>query len=110
MDASTAVAVAIISAISGLISGVVVAYAKPLAEDRARALREKREMRQRHLELMWDALLDPRNARRVLPVLASALDDEQLARDVGRLLAAEADDEQQALGNARRRLGQLMRS
>jgi hypothetical protein len=110
MDAGTAIIVAIITAVSGVIAGLVVAYAKPLAEDRAAALRERRDNRKRHLSLMWDALLDPRNSQRVLPVLASALDDEQLTRHVGRVLAAEGGDEREAaLGDARRRLGELMR-
>ena len=110
MDLTTPVAVALITALSGLISGLVVAYAKPLAEDRAAVLRERRVNRQRHLQQMWDALLDPRNSRRILPVLASALADEQLAAHGDRLLAADAEaDRDAAIGDARRRLGALMR-
>lgn len=111
MDLTTPVAVALITALSGLISGLVVAYAKPLAEDRAAVLRERRVNRQRHLQQMWDALLDPRNSRRVLPVVASAIGDEQLTAHVDRLLAAEAEGERDtAIGDARRRLGTLMRA
>lgn len=111
MDLTTPVAVALITALSGLISGLVVAYAKPLAEDRAAVLRERRVNRQRHLQQMWDALLDPRNSRRVLPVVASAIGDEQLTAHVDRLLAAEAEvDRDTAIGDARRRLGTLMRA
>jgi len=110
MDLNTSVAVAIITALSGLISGLVVAYAKPLAEDRAAALRERRASRQRHLQQTWDALLDPRNALRTLPVLASALADAQLSQSVDRLVEAESESEaESALSTARRRLGVLMR-
>ena len=111
MDANTAVAVALISAISGLISGLVVAYAKPLAEDRARALRERRETRQKHLDLMWDALLDPRNSGRVLPVLAAALADARLAAEIAEVVSADGEERREsALWRARGRLGELMRS
>ncbi len=110
MDPTTPVIVALITALSGLISGLVVAYAKPLAEERALAQRERRENRKQHLRGMWDALIDPRNSQRVMPVLAAALGDARLSQEIERLLAAETDAEREAaLTAARARLGELMR-
>jgi hypothetical protein len=109
MDLNASVAVALITALSGLISGLVVAYAKPLAEDRAAVLRERRADRRRHLEQMRDALLDVRDSGRVLPLLASALGDPQLQRQVELLLEADSEAESDAaLREARRRLGRLI--
>lgn len=110
MDAFTAITVAIITAASGIISGLVVAYFKPSAEDRAQIARERRAARKERLDRLWQALLTPEyRQRREIPTLAAAIGDPALSAHLERFLRADDEDEQAAaLEDARKRLGELM--
>lgn len=110
MDPSTAISVALIAAVGGLVSGLVVAYLKPFAEDRALAVRERRARRKEHLDRMWDVLLDGSPPTRVMIPLAAAIGDATLLGHIEQYLAGtDSEDRAIAINHARSRLGELMR-
>ena len=112
MDAFSAIVVAAIAGLSGLISGLVVAYFKPFAEDRALQARERREIRRKNLDLMSDMLMSLNwPARRALRSQAAAIGDPKLSEHVETYLRADPEGEESrtAVEAARERVGELIR-
>lgn len=96
---------------TGLVSGVILAYAKPLAEDFARARQEKRARRQLALDDLDHALQNwygNQQLRDRARTLVAQIQDHDLSEHIGKALVAPTDGARNdALGDARHRLGQL---
>ena len=96
MDPFTAIVIAAITAASGLISGLIVAYAKPMAEDRSARSKEQRDQRREHLNRMHDMSLDRRpGARAAMPITAAAIGDKALSLAVTDYLDGTTKEEQE---------------